>query len=77
MLTSIDQPVLGERQPVHVRPDGRAGQAVGAVAAQHIAGLHTLLAAAHPIQEAHPHPTVLGSGLTEVTSTLPWMVTLG
>ena len=53
---------LGERQPVHVRADGRAGGAVGAVAAQHIAGLHGLLAAAHPIQEAHPHPAGLGLG---------------
>ena len=57
-----DEPVLGERQAVHVRPDGRAGKAVGTVAAQHIAGLHALLTAAHPVQEAHPHPTLLVLG---------------
>jgi hypothetical protein len=32
------------------------------VAAQHIAGLHALLAATQPIQEAHPHPVGLALG---------------
>src|SRR6185437_16270832 len=33
-----------------------------APSAQHIVCLHALLTAAHPVQEAHPHPTVLGLG---------------
>ena len=57
-----DQPVLLERQPVHVRTDRRPHRAAGAVAAQYVAGLDGLLAAAHPVKEAHPHPAgpVLG-----------------
>ena len=45
-----------------MRTDRRPHQAVGAVAAQHVGGLDGLLAAAHPVEEAHPHPAgpVLG-----------------
>ena len=57
-----DHPVLLKWQPVHVRTDRRPHHAVGAVAAQYVGGLNRLLAAAHAVEEAHPHPAgpVLG-----------------
>ena len=56
------QPGLLERQPVHVGADPGAYRAVGAVAAQHVAGLHAVFAAAHTVKEAHPDPVGLGLG---------------
>ena len=56
------QPALLEPEVHHLRADGRAHRAVGAVATQHVGGKHGLVLAGELVGEVHPDPALIVLG---------------